>query len=100
MSLSENSVAGGKTILAASDPGELPASSFYRVEFDCPVKPDSAKIDFSGGYPSSDVIFSSPGYYECEAELGVVTKSSCAGVQYSPLLKKSFKITVAPSGEK
>lgn len=86
--------AGEKFTVTFQTAEPLPASSFYRVEIDCPIKPSGAEITTEAGYPASDMVFSIPGHYECAAELGIVTKSSCAGVKYRPLALRKFSLDV------
>ncbi|MBD5608595.1 MAG: hypothetical protein HDQ93_07080 [Desulfovibrio sp.] len=95
--IQESCVVGEKVELEISTNTELPSSSFYRISIDCPTKPSGAEISAETGYPVTDIIFSAPGDYECEVEIGFVTKSSCAGAQYTPITKKTFKITAAPA---
>lgn len=75
---------------------ELPASSFFRVEAACPVRPQGADVKVLAGFPETDLRFSMPGHYECEAEAGIVTKSSCAAVTYRKLASRKFVINVTP----
>lgn len=95
--LSGTAVAGQKMLLKTRSNGAVPASSFYRVNFECPGRPDKGEAIIEAGYPESDIIFTLPGLYECEAELGMVTKSSCAGVQYRRLKVKKFSVSVSPA---
>ena len=85
---------GDKISLNAYVAVPLPASSFYRVNLYCPKKPDNARIRAEMGYPASDLVFDTAGDYECELEIGILSKSSCAGVQYRPIGKGEFKINV------
>lgn len=96
--IKDSCVAGEKVKLETTTDVELPSSSFYRIGIDCPVKPSGAEILAETGYPISDIEFSLPGNYECEVEIGYVVKSSCAGVQYSHIAKKTFGMSVAPRG--
>lgn len=89
-------VAGQKTRLKAHTAVQLPASSFYRVDIECPVKPAGAIVAGEMGYPYSDIVFSREGNYECVVNLGILSKSSCAGVQYKSLGDFNFSIEIAP----
>lgn len=92
--LPDSCVAGTKTQITIKGAAPLPASSFYRVDINCPVKPAKGAISMQTGYPVSDITFSEPGLYECGLEIGILTKSSCAGVQYRELGRSEFKVTV------
>lgn len=74
----------------------LPASSFYRLELECPEKPAGAIITQEMGYPASDLIFSREGSYHCIVNFGILSKGSCAGVQYKALDQYHFSINIAP----
>ena len=89
-------VAGQKVHLILETSEDLPASSFYRVEVDCPRKPEGAEIKTETGYPESEIVFSKPGTYGCSVDFGILTKSSCAGVNYKELGKFDFNIEIAP----
>ncbi len=92
ISLPERCIAGQKIELKLESPAELPASSFYRVEIDCPKKPAGANITSLAGYPVSEIQFSAAGEYQCDVEIGIVTKNSCAGASYRKLSSHRFKI--------
>lgn len=85
-----------KIIAHISTDTQLPASSFFRLELDCPRKPEGAKAVALMGYPESVISFSLPGEYECELEAGFVTKSSCAGAHYQKLGMRKLVFTVEP----
>lgn len=89
-------VVGEKIEVKMRTAESLPASSFYRVEIECPAKPEGAAVTGEMGYPSSELTFSKEGRYECIANLGIVTKSSCAGAQYKSLGDFDFAIDIAP----
>lgn len=93
LDMPETCAAGEKVVLKATAGRALPASSFFRVNLNCPDLPDGG-LRFESGYPESDVIFTKPGSYECQAELGIVSKSSCAGVSYFPIYARDFLIKV------
>ncbi len=87
-------VAGQKIGLKVHSEEALPASSFYRVELECPKKPEGARVALEMGYPASDIVFDRAGRYECVAQVGIVTKSSCAGASYKPLGEHNFVIEI------
>lgn len=89
-------VAGQKIQLKVQTSEPLPASSFYRVELECPKKPENAAIATEMGYPQSDVVFNTPGRYECIAQLGIITRSSCASARYKSLGEFNFSIEIKP----
>lgn len=87
---------GEKAILKIAVAHELPASSFYRTSFECGVRPEGGDVSVLEGYPDSDVVFGKAGKYECVAEAGILTKSSCGGVAYRSLGKRAFVVEVLP----
>lgn len=88
--------AGEKISLHTQTNVPLPASSFYRVEVECPDKPEGALVTGEMGYPVSDLLFSKEGSYTCVVSLGILSKSSCAAVQYKALGDRDFKIEILP----
>lgn len=90
----ETGIAGETILIKITTDADLPASSFFRADIECPVKPEGAKIDILAGWPESEMKVSKPGIYECSAEIGVVTKGSCAGATYKSLTNEKFRIEV------
>lgn len=85
-----------KILIKVSTDNELPASSFYRVDISCPKGPTGAGVEVLSGWPESEMRFPETGVYECEAEIGIVTKQSCAGAKYAKLGTHKFAIEVLP----
>ncbi|GFM38076.1 hypothetical protein DSM19430T_27600 [Desulfovibrio psychrotolerans] len=91
-------MAGG-TVVATflTEAGAVPEGAYAAVNIDVTQHPQGSRPDVVPGFPASRLVFRQPGEYVLVFRLDMVSKSSCAGVNATPLMERTERIVIMPA---
>jgi len=87
----------GKPIVAVFDLKgyTIPNGSYTSINVRTRKSPSGEKPEVKTGYPSTTLLFATPGTYELRFILNEVSKPSCGGVNAKPLLETTRILTIS-----